>query len=337
MELKNQITATNESWERFQFHINRDWGLIGTDTGIHDLNLMIGGWIPCKVTTIGARSGIGKTALTTEMFKAAGRVEGNRRTEFLFFTWELSPSYLVDRSICNEVGITNRMLLQGSKLLSKEKIREIEIAYKNAKSLPVTYQNASINIKEIEVIVNKWVDKIREKEKKEGLIIQPVVVIDYIGMAKFEGSGLRTYGIGDFMNGAKRIANKTECSWCIFAQINRGADDKEMPQRSDFADSASIENASDNLILLHRPEYNNIPIIHNPSEKDQDGSLIPIDSTDKMLIRVLKGRDFGTGDKLINCRVKYFRFWSLHDQYNFDYWHQYSDEQFWLKTLNLST
>ena len=149
-------------------------------------------------------------------------------------------------------------------------------------------------------------------------------------MANLSGSGLRTYGISDFMNGCKRLANETSSAFCIFAQINRSADDKDMPERNDFADSQSIEMASDNLILLHRPEYNNIRIIQDPD------TGATVDSTNKMLVRVLKSRDFGTGDKLINCDIKFDRFWDiLHDDWNYPYYKLYSDKNFWMKELNL--
>jgi len=324
-ELISQHTATRKSWERFQDNRKRDWGLYGIDTGIHPLNLLIGGWIPTKVTTIGGRSGTGKTALTTQMFPAGARVVNGKRAEYLFFTWEMESSYLVDRDVCNEVGITNRMLQQGAKLLGDNKLTQIKEAYGAAAKLPVTYQEMSTDINHVNALVHEFARNCEEKGKVEGVHVHPVVIIDYVQMSQFEGSGLRTYGIGDFMNGAKKIANDTGASFCIFAQISRGADNKDMPDRGDFADSQAIEMASDNLILLHRPEYNGVEIINDPATGDD------IPSENKMLIRALKGRDFGTGDVLINCDVKYFRFWDLDHDWDYEYHHLYQERKFWLE------
>jgi replicative DNA helicase len=323
-ELISQHEATEKSWNRFKENRKREWGLYGIDMGIHPLNLLVGGWLPTKLTTIGGRSGSGKTALVTQMLQAGARVVNKRRAEFLFFTWEMESSYLIDRHVCNTVGITNRMLQQGAKLLGDKKLQEIKDAYSEAAALPVTYQEMSTDINHVKMLTKQFVDRCKEKEIAEGTKIQPVIIIDYVQMSQFEGAGLRTYGIGDFMNGAKKIANDTGAAFCIFAQISRAADSKDMPERGDFADSQSIEMASDNLILIHRPEYNGVDIINDP----ESGMDIP--SEGKMLIRALKGRDFGIGDVLINCEVKYFRFWDQNHAFDYEYHHLYEDKNFWL-------
>ena len=115
----------------------------------------------------------------------------------------------------------------------------------------------------------------------------------------------------------------------MYSQINRSSDEKDIPSRSDFSDSQSIENAADNLILLHRPEYNNIATIYNPETGEQE------DSRGKMLLRVLKCRDFGTGDKLIGCDIKHFRFYDLNMEHGYHYWDMYSDPQFWKSYFKL--
>lgn len=317
------------SMARFAANRKRDWSLYGHDTGIHPLNLMIGGWIPGKVTTIAARSGIGKTATTVEMFKAAGRQMNGRRAEVLFFTWEMTGDYLVDRHVCNRTGISTRWLMQGAKLLNPQQLKVIQAAYDEANSLPVRYQQASTDIATIKRIWTRFCEYVKEKSDREGVDILPVGIIDYVGMAKFDGAGLRTYGIADFMNGLKQLANKTAGAFCVFAQISRGADEKDIPQRGDLSDSKSIEDASDNLIIMHRPEYNQVPTIKDPM------TGMEVDSDGKVLFRGLKGRDFGTGDILMNCDIKHYRFWDRHHEYDFDYWNLYGKKDFWVKHFGL--
>lgn len=329
-KLVSQKEATNQAVDRFELNRNREWGLYGADTGLHALNLLIGGWIPGKVTTIGGRSGHGKTALTVPMFQAGTRTLQGRRPEFLFLSWEMEPSNLVDRHVCSVVGITSRELLQGAKLIGPKKLDKITDAYNSAASLPVKYQLNSTNIAEVMALTKRFCEECRERGISEGVTIQPVIVIDYLGMAKYEGSGIRTYGIGDFVNGCKSSANETGASFCIFTQIGRQADEKDMPSRLDFADSQSIEMASDNLVVIHRPEYNFVHVVRDP-ETNTD-----VSSENKMLIRVLKGRDFGIGDRLINCNIKYYRFWEQNHTYEFPYWEMYSDKDFWLKHFGLA-
>lgn len=328
-KLISQREATLESWTRFKENKQRDWGLFGHDMGIHQFNLMLGGWIPKKVTTIGGRSGMGKTALAIPMISAGARILNGRRAEFLFFSWEMGPSYLVDRLICNQLGITLSMLNQGAKILSQTTLERIDAIYKEAAKYPVTYQEFSTNIDTVKALGYDFVEDCRKKEKIEGVKIQPVIVIDYVGMAQFESSGLRTYGISDFMNGFKQFCNVTGASGLVFAQINRGADSKPVPDRADFSDSQSIEMASDNLLVIHRPEYNGEKTMWDPIQEKE------IQSDNKMLVRVLKGRDYGTGDFLLESHVKHFRFYDPLHKWDFPYWELYQDPNFWLDHFGL--
>jgi replicative DNA helicase len=330
MKLITQKEAIKRSLDRLEKNRKKDWGLTGHDTGHHYLNMMIGGWIPTKVTTIGARSGVGKTALTTQMFQAGARVLNKRRAEYLFFTWEMESSYLVDRHICNVVGLTNRELSQGAKLLDAGDMISVKDAYKNAEDLPVMYHQNSLDIGRLRTISESFVKICEKKSKDEGIDVQPVIVIDYIGLAMFESSGLRTYGIADFLNGCKQLANETGAAVCVFSQINRSSDEKKVPGRVDFSDSQSIEQASDNLILMHRPEYHGIPRLRDP-RNNQD-----LDSVNRMLVRTLKSRDFGTSDAVVHCAIKYYRFWDEKmASWDEPYWEWYSQKDFWLEHFGL--
>lgn len=273
---------------------------------------------------------MGKTALVVPMVKAAGRILNNRRAAFLFFSWEMGPGYIVDRVICHDTGLTLRMLNQGAKLLSPTMMSRVEKAYESASKLPVKYQMFSTNIDTVKALSHKFVEECEEQAKVEGVDIQPVICVDYVGMAQFEGAGLRTYGIGDFMNGFKQMCNVTGASGLVFAQVNRSADDKEVPDKSDLSDSQSIEMASDNLLIVHRPEHNGVKTMYDPKA----GMEIPSDG--KMLIRQVKGRDFGTGDYVINADVKHFRFYDMEDAWDAPYWERYQDPNFWLNHFGLN-
>ena len=292
--------------------------------------MAIGGLLPSKVTVLGGRSGMGKTAILTEVFKAGLRVVSDRMAEYLFCSWEMGEDEVVDRQICNNAGVSFRRLTQGAKLLDDKTYRGVLSAYERALKLPITYQMHSTNIAMVQVMILEFCKKIRVKEKADGIERLPVIVIDYLGMAQFEGSGLRTYGIADFMNGLKKVANETGAHIFVLTQLKRESDDKEMPGRQDFADSAAIEMACDNLLILHRPEYQGVKVMENPETGET------ISSDNKGLIRVLKCRSFGTGDFLINITMPYFRFWDFHHPHEFAYWDLYSDQSFWKKVYGFT-
>jgi replicative DNA helicase len=331
-DLITQRSAVKQSWERLNTNRTRDWDLYGYDMGLHPLNMAIGGIIPTRVTVIGGRSGTGKTALTASMFDATARrkVDGSR-LEYLFFTWELDPSIVIDRGISSRVGLTLRHLNQGAKLLSEKAMTQILSAYEVTSKYPITYHTHSTDINEVRKIGKEFVERCREKSKVEGAYVHPVICIDYLNMAQFESSGLRTYGIGDFMNGLKQFCNHEKASAIVFAQLSRETDKQhKIPDRSDFSDSSAIENAADNLVVLYRPEYHNIGSIVNPETNLEE------DSRGKMLVRVLKGRDYGIGDFLIKCEIKHFRFWDYTQQWNTPYWAEYHKEDFWMNEFGLN-
>lgn len=328
--LITQAAATAASWKRLQTNQTRSWDLYGFDIGLHPLNMAIGGIVPTRVTVIGGRSGSGKTGYTVPMFDATlrGKADGSR-LEYLFFTWELDPSIVIDRSICSKVGLTLRQLNQGAKLLSEKTMAQIKGAYDTARLYPITYHTYSTSIKEVREVSLEFIGRCREKSRVEGVYVHPVICIDYLNMAQFDDE-LRTYGIADFMNGIKQLCNQEQASAIIFAQLKRETDKaKAIPDRADFSDSAAIENAADNLVVIYRPEYHGIDSVVNP----ETGEEVP--SRGKMLVRVLKGRDYGIGDFLINCDIKHFRFWDTNQEWSHHYWADYQKEEFWIKEFGL--
>lgn len=330
ISLITQKEAVRQSWDEFSKAKDASTSLPGADIGIHDLNLAIGGHVRKKVTTIAGRSGMGKTALLTPMFDAGGRVVGGKAPEFLFCTWEMPSSEVASRHISYKTGLSWRMMFQGAKMLTDAQIRHIKASYTDISKLPITYQELSTDISSVELMAEKFVELCNEKQQIVDYEITPVIVIDYIGMAKFSGSKeLKTYAIADFMNRCKGIAKKLDCHVVVLAQINRGADSKDMPDRGDLSDSQSIEQASDNLIILHRPEYQGNKLVVNP----YDGKSL--DSANKVLLRIIKGRSFGIGDILMNCDIKCNRFWSMDHLFDFNYWDLYSDEGFWRSFFNI--
>lgn len=324
-----QIDAVIKSSSRFKEYRDREWGLMGCDTGIHPINMAIGGWIPGKLTVVAARSGHGKTALTPQMFQAGRRIEGGKRAEYLFFTWETEGSYIVDRNICNMAGVNLRQMSQGAKLLGPITLEAIKNAYKDAKSLPVTYHMNSTSISHVQKIYKEFAKECRKKSDEERVEVVPVLVVDYIGLAKYERNDIRSYDVADFVNGVKKSVNEEAGAACLLAQIKRSSDEKDYPDRSDLSDSQSIEQAADNLIILHRPEYNNVASIKDPYTGES------MTSKGKALLRVLKARDGATGDILIGCDIEHFRFYDLSHNWDFPYWNDYRKKEFWLKEFGL--
>lgn len=319
-----QKEAVEQSIKDYEESIREGPSLKGADIGIHDMNMMIGGHIPGKLTSIAGRSGHGKTASTIPMFKSSERVVSGKVPAYIFFTWEMAAKEVVGRYVSSTVGLDWRRIYQIPWVLSSSQKEAITDAYTKAKTLPIVYQEMSTNINQVWDMCGEFSEICKKKSEATGVEHVPVAVIDYVGMAKFDGSkDLRTYRIADFMNNSKSMSKQLGQHTIVLAQINRSSDDKplKMPDRADLSDSQSIEQASDNLIILHRPEYIGVPYIEIEGEE--------VSSKDKVIFRYLKGRNTGTGDRILNCEARHSRFWSIDHEYGFEYWKMYEDINFW--------
>ena len=330
LKLTTQKEAVRASYDRLVANRKRGFGLGGVSTGIDAINLSIGGFLPEKVSVFAARSGIGKTGLINSFINGGNTIRQGKRGAYLIMSWEMSPSLLVTREICRRKGMTQGIFLNGASLIGEETMKEITDIYSDCALYDVEYQTVSTNLTNVKKLTEEFVQRCRVNEQKEGIEIQPIIVIDFIQMMKGEDGGLKTYQLSDFMVGIKDTANETGAHFAVLAQLQREVDGKTEPERANMSDSKSIEDSSDSMVFLHRPEYNNNPYIRDP----RTGEDVP--SEGKMMLRTLKDRNFGTRDTLINVDIKYFRFWSLEDDWDTDFHQKYTKKSFWLDYFKLA-
>lgn len=329
LRLITQKEAVRSSYDKLVANRKRGFGLGGVSTGIDAINLSIGGFLPQKVSIFAARSGIGKTGLINSFVNGGHPIRGGRRGAYLILSWEMSPSLLVTREICRRKKMTQGLFINGASLLGDKTMKEIEQVYSDYSTYDVEYQTVTTNISTVTALATNFVQRCKANEQKEGIEIQPIIVIDYLQMMKAEDGGLKTYQLLDFMVGMKEIANDTGAHFAVLAQLQREVDSKTEPDRANLSDSKSIEDNADNMVFLHRPEYNNVQEVRDPQTGDT------VSSEDKMLLRTLKSRDYGTRDTLINCQIRYFRFWSIGDEWDTDFHAKYNNKAFWLDYFKL--
>jgi Replicative DNA helicase len=166
-------------------------------------------------------------------------------------------------------------------------------------------------------------------EVEKGVKYQPIVLIDYVSMAKgrSKGYGSKTNDIGDFLQTFKQFANVNKVTGVFLAQVLRTAEGE--PNLSHILDSANYENNSDNAIILYRPEADLLREIRDPMTDQM------VDSRNRFMFRVLKARDGQAQDILGHCDIKHFRFWHRHHQWGYDYTKLYENEEFWKQQYGL--
>lgn len=321
-QVQTQRESVKQATDRFTNDLDRELQLYGTDTGHHELNLIINGWVPGKITSYALRPSQGKTLSVVQMMKSAGVVHNNKRSQLLFLTWEMSAKDLVNRCVSHETGLTATQL-KYPKLLTPQQRSAVSTAYKNAQSFPVEYHQMPTNVSGVIPILEEFCQRTRERSEIEGRFIQPVMALDFISMLKGGSATNRTYQIGEFTQTLKNTAEKEGLACFLLQQLNRSADNKDVPDITDISDSQAIEQNSDTVIIGHRPEQLNRLEIVDPST----GTTMP--SKGKMLWRVMKNREGSCGDIILNIDAARNRMWSEGMEWNTPYQHLYNDEQFW--------
>lgn len=321
MTLITQKEALREAYEKHTTDLERPAGLCGLETGLYDLDLAIGGWVPGKITTLAGKSKHGKSALVTQIIRAGSRPHLKKRGYYVFFSWEQSVTDNIERYVCHEIGITLSQY-RYAKVLPEAVKDQILRAYSTAKDFKVKYHQTATDIDTVLRIVQEELKVMRGLEIAEGAQYQMIVVVDYVSMAKGRAKSYsKSNDIGDFMQTFKQFANVNKVSGVFLAQILRTAEGE--PNLSHILDSANYENNSDNAVILYRPEADLIREIRDPWSDQM------VESRDRFMLRVLKARDGRAEDILAHCDIKYFRFWHRAHQWGYDYSKLYEEEEFW--------
>ena len=186
-----------------------------------------------KMVTIGARTSMGKTAVTLQL--VADVLDSNKKV--LYMSFEMTPHEVIERMFCRKYKIDNYDLLKGNFALHK---REWELFqdYLETKKL-VFAMDFGKTWGEVDNFMSN-------------LDIKPdLVVIDYI-QAIAGVSNLGKTFIDEYIRHFKQLANEHNFCGILVSQINRTNPDSKdkSPQLHQLKGSGFLEENSDVVILL---------------------------------------------------------------------------------------
>jgi replicative DNA helicase len=214
-----------------------------TSTGLKELDERLdGGMRPGEVIVIGARPGMGKSALGLSI--ALNVAGGGEPTGFL--TMEMPAEQVMNRAM----SLLSQIHL--SRIKRAERLRDhdwpnITDAVEKVRGMPLYISDQSgLNINHVRA-------KARALKRKHGLRL---LVIDYLGlMDGVDPKQPRTYQLEDITKGLKRLAKELGMAVLLLVQLNRSVEQRtdQMPILSDLRDSGAIEQDADIVIFIHRP------------------------------------------------------------------------------------
>ena len=214
---------------------------IGIQTGIYKLDEYLSGFQNGDLITIAARPSIGKTSLALSIAKNI-----SLDIPVGFFSLEMSNEQLLIRLLSMESGINSINIRTGKYPDSDFKSLHHAISKIHNLSLHIDDQSRQ-SVLEI-------------KSKTKRLISESgikIIFIDYLQLMNAPKSDTRDQEIGKITSGLKEMAKEFSIPVVILAQLSRATEARESkrPELSDLRESGNIEQDSDIVLFIHRPEF----------------------------------------------------------------------------------
>jgi replicative DNA helicase len=230
------VTPTVEYLEKLYNGIIKP-GLI---TGFSDIDRLVYGFNPDDFIVIGARPGVGKTALALCI---AANNAIRKKIPIGFISFEMSKERLVARLLCMEARINIRDVK--SALLKKSDFVKITNAAGEMYESPLYFEDSHrISSSSLRAFAMRMKDRY-----KIGAIF-----LDYLSLIPSDSKSLpRHEQVAELSRILKGIARDLKIPVIALSQLIRDSDNR-MPRLSDLRESGAIEQDADVVIFLHREE-----------------------------------------------------------------------------------
>jgi replicative DNA helicase len=239
--------AISEYYDRIKYLFEHRDELLGVPTGFIDLDKLLGGLQQSDLLIIAGRPGSGKTGLMLNVAKNAAMVY---KKHVAVFSLEMSNDQLVQRLISQETGIDSQRLRLGD-------IHDHE--------WPLFVQAANV-LSDAQIFLddtpaltpNQLRSKCRRLDQEYGL---DLVIVDYLQLMQGDGRNEnRVQEVSSISRGLKQLARELNVPVLAGAQLSRAVEQRQdkRPVLSDLRESGSLEQDSDIVMFIHRPDmYNN--------------------------------------------------------------------------------
>lgn len=233
---KLKITQNDENKNKF---------CIGITTGYNTLDRYTQGWQKGSLVILAARPSVGKTAFAINlMYNAAS--DGKA---VAFFSLEMDAESICRRLISAVAGINSTFLSTGN--LQSDDWMALEVARTKLSKAKIFIDDTSA----------QKLNDIRTKAKKLKASHPDLsaIFIDYLGLittnAKL-GEVSRSIEVGEISRSLKSLARELDIPVVCLSQLSR-ANEKSarQPILSDLRDSGSIEQDADQVLFIHRDDY----------------------------------------------------------------------------------
>lgn len=229
-------------------------------TGWPDVDRLIGGVAPGRLVVVGARPGVGKSLMGTNL---ALHIASRHRHAALIVSLEMPEREVGQRLLAAHASVNLTRLQSGG--TEEREWKQIQDRYTQMADLPIT----------IDDLPSQTIASIRKaardvQRRRDDLAL---IVVDYLQLVRpVDSRGNRAEEIGEISRGLKLLARETGACVFAMAQVNRESSKRAdgRPTMSDLRESGSIEADADQVVLLHQPA-DEIPELEVNVDKNRHG------------------------------------------------------------------
>jgi replicative DNA helicase len=259
-------------------------GIVGIPTGFHDLDRMTGGFKDSDLIIVAGRPSMGKTSLALNIALHSA-LEGKKSVAI--FSLEMSKEQLTERLLTEQAQIDAQRMHRG--LLTEAEFDRVSNALG-------PLGEAAIYIDDTPVMDELTLQlKARQAKMRHGI---DLILIDYLQLmhGRSRGDDNRVQEVSSISRSLKGLARELRIPVIAISQLSRAPEQRpdKRPILSDLRESGSIEQDSDVVIFLFRPEY------YKSDERPGIAELI-----------VAKHRNGPTGMVELKFRRDHTRFYNL--------------------------
>jgi replicative DNA helicase len=228
-------------FERVEMHRQDPSMGQGIPTGFADLDQYLNGLKRGDMIIIAARTSVGKTAIALNLAKNAAKMGKG----VLIFSMEMTEDLITNRFIAMESGV-EAYHVTSLNFPGKTFHDHIVPAAERLKNLPICVDNSNaVNVLQLRAIARRTAR------------IHPVdlIIIDYLQyMREPSRSESRQIEVAEISRGIKQLAREMKVPVVVLSQLNRAADEAEVPRLSHLRDSGAIEQDADVVLLMTRAQ-----------------------------------------------------------------------------------
>jgi replicative DNA helicase len=234
-----------EAFERISHLYESGAELTGVASGFKDLDRITAGFQPSNLIVLAARPSMGKSAFALSI---AANVVLKEQLPCAFFSLEMSRQEIAQRLICMHGKVDSHAIRTGK--LGHEDWPRLTRACALFESAPL-YVDDTPSLSLLELRSRAQTLKRREPDLA-------LIVVDYLQlMTTGRGEESRLQEVSAISRGLKSLAKDLDIPVLALSQLSRAVEQRhdKRPILSDLRESGGIEQDSDLVMFIYRPEY----------------------------------------------------------------------------------